>query len=51
MKRVIVIQWVKVPVDECPFEGEAIHQDGELRPVVTETCVGPSRAVKKMFDS
>jgi len=27
-------------VDECPFEGEAIYQDGELRPVVTETCVG-----------
>jgi NAD-dependent dihydropyrimidine dehydrogenase PreA subunit len=27
-------------VDECPFEGEAIRQDAELRPVVTERCVG-----------
>ena len=27
-------------VDECPFEGEAIHQDGQLRPVVTQSCVG-----------
>jgi ferredoxin-type protein NapG len=27
-------------VDECPFEGEAIVQDLELRPVVTERCVG-----------
>lgn len=27
-------------LDECPLEGEAIVQDGELRPVVTERCVG-----------
>jgi MauM/NapG family ferredoxin protein len=27
-------------LDECPFEGEAIVQDAELRPVVTERCVG-----------
>lgn len=27
-------------LDECPFEGEAIRQDGELRPVVTGRCVG-----------
>jgi MauM/NapG family ferredoxin protein len=27
-------------VDECPFEGEAIVQDADLRPVVTERCVG-----------
>ena len=27
-------------VDECPLEGEAITQDAELRPVVTERCVG-----------
>lgn len=27
-------------IDECPLEGEAIFQDGELRPVVTEKCVG-----------
>ena len=27
-------------VDECPFEGDAIHQDGQLRPVVTDACVG-----------
>jgi Pyruvate/2-oxoacid:ferredoxin oxidoreductase delta subunit len=27
-------------LDECPFEGEAILQDPQLRPVVTERCVG-----------
>lgn len=27
-------------VDECPLPGEAIVQDGELRPAVTERCVG-----------
>ena len=27
-------------IDECPLEGEAIFQDAELRPVVTEQCVG-----------
>lgn len=27
-------------VDECPLQGEAIVQDGLLRPVVTERCVG-----------
>lgn len=27
-------------VDECPLQGEAIRQDHELRPVVTERCVG-----------
>jgi Pyruvate/2-oxoacid:ferredoxin oxidoreductase delta subunit len=27
-------------LDECPFEGEAIVQDAELRPVPTERCVG-----------
>jgi NAD-dependent dihydropyrimidine dehydrogenase PreA subunit len=27
-------------LDECPLEGEAIRTDGELRPVVTERCVG-----------
>lgn len=27
-------------VDECPLEGEAIFQDGRLRPVVSDTCVG-----------
>ncbi len=27
-------------VDECPLTGEAIHQDGYLRPVVTDKCVG-----------
>jgi MauM/NapG family ferredoxin protein len=27
-------------LDECPFEGEAIVQDAELRPAVTERCVG-----------
>jgi NAD-dependent dihydropyrimidine dehydrogenase PreA subunit len=27
-------------VDECPFQGEAIGQDGQLRPVVSEQCVG-----------
>ncbi|MGQ9494792.1 MAG: 4Fe-4S dicluster domain-containing protein [Thermoanaerobaculaceae bacterium] len=27
-------------VDECPLQGEAIFQDGDLRPVVTEKCVG-----------
>jgi Pyruvate/2-oxoacid:ferredoxin oxidoreductase delta subunit len=27
-------------VDECPLEGEAILQDAELRPVVTDRCVG-----------
>lgn len=27
-------------VDECPLVGEAISQDAELRPVVTERCVG-----------
>jgi MauM/NapG family ferredoxin protein len=27
-------------VDECPLEGEAIFQDQQLRPVVTEKCVG-----------
>jgi ferredoxin-type protein NapG len=26
--------------DECPFEGEAIGMDAELRPRVTEKCVG-----------
>jgi NAD-dependent dihydropyrimidine dehydrogenase PreA subunit len=26
--------------DECPFQGDAIFMDGELRPVVTEKCVG-----------
>ncbi len=27
-------------VDECPLEGEAIYQNGELKPVVTDRCVG-----------
>lgn len=27
-------------LDECPLQGEAIVQDGVLRPVVTERCVG-----------
>ena len=27
-------------LDACPLQGEAIRQDGELRPVVTEKCVG-----------
>jgi MauM/NapG family ferredoxin protein len=27
-------------LDECPFEGVAIVQDAELRPVVTDRCVG-----------
>ena len=27
-------------LDACPFQGEAIRQDGELRPVVTDRCVG-----------
>ena len=27
-------------IDACPFQGEAIRQDAELRPVVTERCVG-----------
>lgn len=27
-------------LDACPFQGEAIRQDAELRPVVTERCVG-----------
>lgn len=27
-------------LDECPFQGEAIRQDAELRPVVTDRCVG-----------
>jgi MauM/NapG family ferredoxin protein len=27
-------------VDECPLVGEAILQDAELKPVVTERCVG-----------
>lgn len=27
-------------VDECPLQDEAIHQDGSLRPVVTDKCVG-----------
>lgn len=27
-------------LDACPLQGEAIRQDGELRPVVTERCVG-----------
>jgi Pyruvate/2-oxoacid:ferredoxin oxidoreductase delta subunit len=27
-------------VDECPLGEEAIRQDSELRPVVTERCVG-----------
>lgn len=27
-------------LDECPLEGEAIVQDAELRPAVTERCVG-----------
>lgn len=27
-------------VDECPLQGEAILQDGQLRPMVTEACVG-----------
>jgi Pyruvate/2-oxoacid:ferredoxin oxidoreductase delta subunit len=27
-------------VDECPLEGEAIRQDADLRPIVTDRCVG-----------
>jgi MauM/NapG family ferredoxin protein len=27
-------------LDACPLQGEALVQDGELRPVVTERCVG-----------
>ncbi len=27
-------------VDACPFPGEAIRQDAELHPVVTDACVG-----------
>jgi len=27
-------------LDACPLQGEAIRQDEELRPVVTERCVG-----------
>jgi MauM/NapG family ferredoxin protein len=27
-------------IDECPLQGEAIVQDGELRPRPTERCVG-----------
>jgi MauM/NapG family ferredoxin protein len=27
-------------LDECPLEGEAIAQDAQLRPAVTERCVG-----------
>ncbi len=27
-------------LDACPLQGEAIRQDAELRPVVTERCVG-----------
>jgi NAD-dependent dihydropyrimidine dehydrogenase PreA subunit len=27
-------------LDACPLQGEAIRQDGELRPVVTDRCVG-----------
>jgi MauM/NapG family ferredoxin protein len=27
-------------VDECPLEGEAIDQNAQLQPVVTEKCVG-----------
>jgi ferredoxin-type protein NapG len=27
-------------LDACPLQGEAIRQDGDLRPVVTERCVG-----------
>ena len=27
-------------VDECPFEGEAIRQDADLAPVVTDRCTG-----------
>lgn len=27
-------------LDACPLQGEAIRQDDELRPVVTERCVG-----------
>ena len=27
-------------LDECPLEGEAIYADSELKPVVTEKCVG-----------
>jgi MauM/NapG family ferredoxin protein len=27
-------------VDECPYPGDAIFMDGELRPIVTEKCVG-----------
>ena len=27
-------------IDECPLEGEAIVQNGDLEPVVTEKCVG-----------
>jgi NAD-dependent dihydropyrimidine dehydrogenase PreA subunit len=27
-------------LDACPLQGEAIRQDDELRPVVTDRCVG-----------
>lgn len=27
-------------LDACPLQGEAIRQDADLRPVVTERCVG-----------
>jgi MauM/NapG family ferredoxin protein len=27
-------------LDACPLQGEAIRQDGELRPVVDDRCVG-----------
>lgn len=27
-------------VDECPYQGDAIHMNSELQPVVTERCVG-----------
>ncbi len=27
-------------LDACPLQGEAIRQDGALRPVVTDRCVG-----------
>jgi NAD-dependent dihydropyrimidine dehydrogenase PreA subunit len=27
-------------LDACPLQGEAIRQDAELRPVITDRCVG-----------
>ena len=34
-------------VDECPLEGEAIRQDADLAPVVTDLCTGCGLCEKK----